>query len=146
MNTRQPHHNHPRARSGFSLLELLIVVMILGLLAALVGPKVVKQFSTSKVTTTMAQISLLDGAVNRFFADVSRYPTEAEGLQALIDEPKDAEGWNGPYLEKQTLPTDGWKHDFVYQLDEKWDFIIISYGSDGKEGGDGEAADLNNRS
>ena len=135
-----------RAAGGFSLLELLIVVMIIGLLAALVGPRLTKGFQSSKVTTTKAQIQLLSSGVDRFFADVGRYPTEDEGLEVLLNEPKDAPEWDGPYLERDVIPKDGWSRAFVYQTDERWDFIITSLGADGREGGDGDATDLTNRS
>ncbi|MCA9292649.1 MAG: type II secretion system major pseudopilin GspG [Phycisphaerales bacterium] len=134
-------------RRAFSLFEMLIVLAIIGLLAALVAPRLAGVFSGGQVKQTKAQIQLLSGAVAKFQLDMLRVPTEEEGLHALIEKPTDAdEKWEGPYLERRSLPKDGWNHDFVYKTDPEFDYIIISLGSDGREGGDGDAADLDNRS
>ena len=137
-----------RVRAGFSLLEMLIVVAILGLIATLVFNNLGGSMSKAKVKTTQTQIAQTASAIEQFHMDVGRYPTvvEMDGYMALIDAPSDAPGWDGPYLEKGTAPKDGWDTQLVYELDEKWGFIVRSYGADGKPGGEDENADLDNRS
>lgn len=134
-------------RRAFSLFEMLIVLAIIGLLAALVAPRLAGVFMGGQLKQTKAQIQLLSGAVAEFQLDMLRVPTDAEGLRALIEKPADAdEKWVGPYLERRTLPKDGWNNDFVYKTDPEFGYVIISRGSDGREGGEGDAADLDNRS
>jgi len=132
--------------SGFTLVEVLFVVIIIALIAAIALPQLGKVFGRSQVKTTEAQLAQLSGAVEQFRADVQRYPTEQEGLKALIEKPQGVEGWEGPYIQKRTLPKDGWKRDFIYKLDDRFGFIVRSLGADGKEGGEGENADIDNRS
>lgn len=134
-------------RGGFTLLEMLVVVIIIGLLAALVWPRLSENLGTSKIKTTMAQISSLDSAVEQFYAEVGRYPTQEEGLAALLKAPAgvDADKWRGPYLRKNELPKDGWNRPFEYAFDEQGRFLIRSLGADGRAGGEGENADLDNR-
>lgn len=136
------------APRGFSLLEMLVVLVIMGLLVALVLPRVAGNIGKGKVQTTRAQIELLASAVNQFMLDVGRYPTQEEGLEALLRRPEgvDETLWDGPYLEKDFIPKDGWGRDFLYLLDEKGRFVIRSLGADGRPGGEGENADLDNRS
>jgi len=147
MSTRRTRSHAAAERAGgFTLLEMIIVVAIIGLLAALVMPRLVGQLGESKVETTRAQIELLSSAVTQYYVDVGTYPSEREGLGALITRPQDAEEWNGPYLEKDSVPRDAWGNEFVYEMPEESDrFIIRSLGADGKPGGDGAAADLDNR-
>lgn len=145
MGARPRPHRIRRSRA-FSLIEMLFVVIIIGLIAALVVPNLGKAFGKSQVKTTTAQLANLSDAVENFRLDVNRYPTEQEGLQALIEKPETAEGWAGPYLDKRTLPTDGWGNEFIYKRDPDFGFIIISHGADGVQGGSGENADLDNRS
>lgn len=133
-------------RRGFTLAEMLFVVIILGLIAALLIPRLGHSLGTGRVKTTQAQIENLAAAVEQFRADVGRYPEEQEGLKALIERPIGLEKWNGPYLSRRTLPKDGWNNEFVYRRDATFGFVIKSLGADGKEGGEGEAADLDNRS
>ena len=136
-----------RGAAGFTLLEMLLVVAILALLAALVGSRLVGAFGGAQVKTTNAQLSLLTSSVDQFKLSVGRYPSVDEGFRVLLEKPQaDAEKWTGPYLNKESIPKDGWGHEFVYQVDEKWGYRIISYGADGKLGGEGENADLDNRS
>ena len=131
---------------GFSLLEILIVLAIMGLLAALVASRLTGTFGQGQVKATRVQLQSLSTSVERFRTDVQRYPTEQEGLQSLIVKPLDADGWAGPYLDKSIVPKDAWKRDFLYRLDPTFGFRIVSLGADGKEGGEGENADLDNRS
>lgn len=132
--------------AGFTLLEMIIVVAIIGLIAALVVPRLSRNLGTSEVTATRAQISQTATAVEQFRTDVGRYPTEQEGLKALIEAPVGVENWRGPYLEKRTTPKDAWRRELIYRADKDYDYKIISLGADGKEGGEGLNADLDNRS
>lgn len=134
------------AARAFSLLEILIVLAIMGLLAALVASRLTGTFGQSQVKATKVQLQSLTASVERFRTDVQRYPTEQEGLQSLVTKPLDAEGWAGPYLDKNVVPTDAWKRPFIYRTDDTFGFRIVSLGADGKEGGEGENADLDNRS
>ena len=133
-------------RSAFSLFELLIVLAIIGLLAALVLPRFGDAFGKGQRKSTEAQMSSLESAVESFKLDHGRYPTQEEGLGALIIRPSDIEeaDWK-PYLSKATLPMDGWKRPFIYKTDDDFGFRIISYGADGQPGGDGENKDLDIR-
>lgn len=133
---------------AFSLMEILIVLIIIGLLAAIVLPRLAQNIGKGRVQTTKAQIASLSTSVESFYAEVGRYPTEQEGLILLITKPVDpdtASKWRGPYLEKDSLPKDGWGRDFLYTFDEHGRFVIRSLGADGKPGGEGENADLDNR-
>ncbi len=133
---------------GFTLVELLFVIAIIGLLVALVTPQLAKAFGKSQVKTTKAQLSLLSSSVERFYTDTSRYPTEAEGLSVLLKKPDGLDSWEGPYIKSKELPKDAWGHDFIYKLDKDFGFVIRSLGADGKEGGapGSQEADLDNRS
>jgi general secretion pathway protein G len=134
-------------RWAFSLFEMLIVLAIIGLLAALVAPRLAGVFSGGQVKQTKAQIQLLSGAVEQFRMNMMRLPTVEEGFTVLIEKPLDGgEKWKGPYLERRTLPVDGWGHPFVYRLDDQFGYVITSNGADGREGGEGDNADLDNRS
>lgn len=131
------------ARSyGFTLLELLVVMVILGLLASYVGPKYFAQLGKSKTTVAKAQIEAFERSLDAFRIDVGRYPTSEEGLAALVARPGNASNWNGPYLRAQ-IPSDPWGRDYVYRSPGgQSEFDVISYGQDGQPGGTGEAADI----
>lgn len=133
---------------GFTLVEMLLVIAIIGLIAALIGPQIAKNFQKSQVQTTKAQLENLATAVESFYTDNARYPTEAEGLNALIAPPQGLTTWSGPYLKKKTLPKDGWGGEFVYKLDKDFGYVIRSLGADKREGGapGSQDADLDNRS
>ncbi len=137
-----------RRRAAFSLLEMLVVVIIMGLLVALVAPRLLDKVGASKVTTTKAQIQNLATCVESFYMDVGRYPTQDEGLTVLVKpplSPEDAKKWKGPYPEKDMVPQDAWGHAFEYVHDEAGRFRIRSLGADGRTGGEDENADLDNR-
>ncbi|AUN95758.1 type II secretion system major pseudopilin GspG [Pseudazoarcus pumilus] len=138
------NHRPNRRRSiGFTLVELLVVLAILGLLAGLVGPRVLSQLDGAKSKTAVVQIKDLEQAVELFKLDVGRFPTSAEGLDALVTNPG-VNGWNGPYL-RRGLPDDPWGNQYRYESPGRnGEVDIFSYGSDNAPGGSGEAADLGN--
>lgn len=129
-----------RAPHGFTLIELLIVIAIIGLLAALVAPRLIGTLGESQVRTTEAQIELLSTALESFRISNGRYPSAEEGLHALVEKPTGLESWAGPYLRKRTLPDDGWGRPFLYAIPPTRggiDYDLYSLGADGVEGGAG---------
>ena len=131
-----------RNNSGFTLVELLVVMIIIGLLAALVGPRFIRQEEKAKVQAAQAQIELLSTALDTFRLDVGRYPTTQEGLEALRTQPGGVERWDGPYLKKD-VPVDPWGKPYVYKSPgDHGPFDILSYGADGTAGGDGDNRDI----
>jgi general secretion pathway protein G len=133
--------NNRRPR-GFTLIELLVVLTILALLAALVVPRVFRNLDKAKINTTKAQISALESALGAYRVDVGAFPTTDQGLQALRIRPSGTENWDGPYLPKE-VPLDAWGHPYVYRCpSEHGDYEIISYGADGREGGEGIDQDI----
>jgi general secretion pathway protein G len=131
--------------SGFTLLELLVVMVIIGLLAGIVAPRYFSQVGKSRVKAARAQIDSLDKALEQFRIDTGRLPTTEEGLVALNSAPPGMTGWEGPYL-KRALPSDPWGHPYVYVQPgtHQNDFDLESYGRDGQPGGSDEDADLGN--
>jgi general secretion pathway protein G len=134
-----------RARQkGFTLLELLVVVVIIGLLAGFVAPRYFGQVGKSEVATARAQIDALEKALDQYRLDTGRYPSTELGLKALVERPPEEPKWNGPYL-KKSVPLDPWGKPYMYKIPgAKWDFELVSYGRDGKPGGTGEDADIGN--
>ena len=128
-----------RKRKGFTMVELMAMLIIIGLLATLVATKVVDKIDQARVTTTKANLKTLHDRVNDFRIENGRYPKEEEGLSVLIEAPSDATNYPiGGYLETTELPKDAWGNEFVYlewPTDDR-PFVIISYGPDGKDGGD----------
>ena len=134
-----------RTRCGFTMVELMAMLIIIGLLATLVVTKVASKIDQARVTTTKTNLKSLHNAVNQFKMDTGRYPTEEEGLIALVEEPSDVVNWEpGGYLETTEIPFDGWGNEFFYELDPPSGkpFVITSYGADGAEGGEGYETDL----
>jgi general secretion pathway protein G len=132
------------AKSGYSLLEILIVLAIIALIAALVGPQLFAQLDRAKVTTARVQVRSLETALQTMELDIGRYPTQGEGLTLLVKgDRKSIAGWNGPYL-SGGLPNDPWGHAYVYDppLDAVHAAKVYSLGADGKPGGEGNAADI----
>lgn len=131
-----------RPARGFTLLELLVVMVIIGLLAAYVGPKYFSQLNKSEVTVAKAQVETFDKLLDTYRLDVGHYPTSEQGLAALVAAPADAAGWNGPYL-KKNVPLDPWHHAYAYRSPaEGAEYEVLSLGRDGKPGGSGEDADI----
>ena len=131
-------------RHGFTLLELLVVMVIIGLLAAYVGPKYFSQVGKSEVKTARAQIVAFEKALEQYRLDVGAYPTTEQGLGALVARPANAARWEGPYLAK-AVPLDPWGHAYVYKSPgEHGDIDISSLGRDGQPGGEGLDADIGN--
>ena len=127
---------------GFTLLELLVVVAIIGLLAAYVGPKYFGQLGKSEQALAKAQIESFHRALASYRLDVGRFPTTEEGLAALTTKPANATKWAGPYLSK-AVPQDPWGKAYVYRVPgSKSDYDLLSYGKDGQPGGTGDAADV----
>ena len=131
-----------RGQKGFTLIELLIVMVILGLLAALVGPRMFGRVGTAKQKAAEAQISLFGTALDTYRLDVGRYPTTAQGLQALREKPDDTPNWDGPYLPRE-IPLDPWGNSYEYRSPgDHGDYDLFSLGADGRPGGEGEDADV----
>lgn len=130
--------------AGFTLLELLVVMVIIGMLAGYVAPRYFAQIGKSEVKVARAQIDALEKAVETYRLDVGQYPNTSQGLEALMKAPSGVTRWQGPYL-KKALPPDPWGKPYMYkQPGEHGDFDISSYGRDGKPGGNAEDADLGN--
>jgi general secretion pathway protein G len=134
-----------RDERGFTLLELLVVMVIIGLLAGFVAPRYFSQVGKSQVKAARAQIDALDKAIEAFRLDMNRLPTTEEGLAVLNTAPANEPNWAGPYLKKD-VPRDPWGHPYVYVAPGQHnnDFDLMSYGKDGQPGGSGENADLGN--
>ena len=131
-----------KEEKGFTLIELMIVIIILGLLAALVGPKLFGKVGTAKLKAAKAQIELFGTALDALRLDVGRYPTTDEGLKALREKPSGMENWKGPYLPKE-IPNDPWGKPYIYKSPgENGDYDMVSYGLDGAPGGEGENEDV----
>ena len=138
--------SRPRRRSarGFTLLELLVVLAILALLAAFVAPRVFNYLSGAKSDVAGLQMQSIRTALDFYRLDTGRFPSESEGLKALVERPASTPaGWNGPYLQGATLPLDPWSRAYLYAPDDATDgYVLSTLGADGRVGGDGEDRDL----
>lgn len=129
---------------GFTLLELLVVMVIIGLLAGYVAPQYFSQIGKSEVQTAKAQIDALEKALDHYRLDTGHYPSTTQGLQALMERPGDEPKWRGPYL-KKAVPPDPWGHPYGYLSPGKHgELDLFSFGKDGKAGGENESADIGN--
>lgn len=144
--TRRLHQPRRRMRggeAGFTLVEILVVITIIGLIMALVGPRVLNYLAESKVKAARIQVESFASSLDLFYLDAGRYPTTSEGLVALTQRPGGIDAWNGPYLRTGLVPNDPWGHAYVYRSPgEHGAYDIISFGSDGQQGGSGTAADI----
>lgn len=133
-----------RPAPGFTLIELLVVLLILGMIAGIAGPQIMNYLGDSKTKAAKLQITELEGALDLYKLDVGRYPDSQDGLQALVQAPPSAgDRWRGPYLKKKAVPKDPWGNDYQYAAPGKHgNFDIVSFGADGKQGGDGENKDI----
>jgi general secretion pathway protein G len=129
---------------GFTLLELLVVVAIIGLLAGYVAPRYFGQVGKSEVSAAKAQLDALEKSLDQYRLDTGHYPSNELGLNALVQKPPNEPKWSGPYLRK-AVPSDPWGKPYIYKIPgEKGDYDLLSYGKDGQPGGTGEDADLTN--
>ena len=128
---------------GFTLVEMLVVITIIGLIMGLIGPRVLNYLSESKVKAAKIQLQSFGSALDLFYLDAGRFPSTAEGLTALVQRTPGVSAWNGPYLKGGNVPNDPWNNPYIYRSPgERSPYEIMSYGSDGQEGGTGIAADL----
>lgn len=131
-----------RSAAGFTLLELLVVVVIIGVLVAYVAPRYFQQVGKSERTAALGQIDALRKALDTYRLDTGHYPAAEQGLDVLVAKPEGEARWNGPYLQKR-VPLDPWGNPYVYRIPGvESDYDVISYGKDGKPGGEGEDADI----
>ncbi len=131
-----------RSQAGFTLVEMLVVITIIGMIMALVGPRVLGYLGQSKAKAAKIQIESFSSALDLFYLDLGRYPTTSEGLDALTQAGAKP-GWNGPYLRGGVIPKDPWGNSYVYRSPgERNPYDIVSLGSDGQEGGSGTATDI----
>jgi len=139
---RKSYRARPAER-GFTLVEMLVVITIIALIMALVGPRVLNYVTESKIKAAKIQIESLSSALDLYFLDAGRYPTTSEGLGALLQRPGSVMNWNGPYLKGNAIPNDPWGKRYAYRSPgQHGNFDIISYGADGQEGGTGAGADI----
>ena len=132
-----------QGEQGFTLVEMLVVITIIGLIMGLIGPRVLNYLGESKVKAAKIQMQSFASALDLFNLDAGRYPSTSEGLTALVRRTPGVAAWNGPYLRGGNVPNDPWNHPYIYRAPgEHGAFDIVSLGSDGQEGGSGTAADI----
>jgi general secretion pathway protein G len=130
-------------QQGFTLVEMLVVITIIGLIMGLIGPRVLNYLSESKMKAAKIQLQSFGSALDLFYLDAGRFPSTAEGLAALVRRTPGVAAWNGPYLKGGNVPNDPWSNPYIYRSPgERGPYDIMSHGSDGQEGGTGTAADI----
>jgi general secretion pathway protein G len=140
---RTPKEETRPGEQGFTLVEMLVVIAIIGLIVGLIGPRVLNYLSESRVKTAKIQMQSFASALDLFNLDAGRYPSSSEGLAALVRRTPGVAAWNGPYLKGGNVPNDPWNNPYVYRAPgERSAYDIMSYGSDGQEGGAGTASDI----
>jgi general secretion pathway protein G len=128
---------------GFTLVEMLVVITIIGLIMGLIGPRVLNYLSESKVKAAKIQMQSFASALDLFYLDAGRFPSTSEGLTSLVRRAPGVAAWNGPYIKGEAVPNDPWNNAYVYRSPgDRGPYDIVSYGSDGQEGGTGTAADI----
>jgi general secretion pathway protein G len=133
------------ARSGFTLIELMVVLLILAMLTTIAAPRVTKYLSKAKAQTARIQVDALGAAVDAFVLDVGRPPSDGEGLDSLMSPPSDIPKWDGPYLKKSASLIDPWGRAYLYRSPgQHGEYDIFTLGADNKEGGDDDASDIGN--
>ena len=136
-------HEARRRQAGFTLVELLVVLIILGLIAAFAAPQVIKFVGSAKSDSAQIQVERLSGVLDLYRLQVGRYPSDDEGLNALMEQPADAPNWDGPYLKKADSLVDPWGRSYLYRCPgEHGDYDLYTLGADGQEDGEGENRDL----
>lgn len=135
----------PSRWNGFTLIELMVVLLILAMLATIAAPRVTKYLSKAKAQTARIQVDALGAAVDAFHLDTGRFPTTDEGLTALVEPPSDAAAWDGPYIKKRDSLKDPWGRPYLYRYPgEHTDYDILTLGGDNEEGGEGDDSDIGN--
>ncbi len=130
---------------GFTLVELLIVLIILGLIASIAGPNVMKYLGSSKAKTAKLQIKEIESALELFYLDTGRYPSSSAGLKELVGNETSLIGWNGPYFKQASVPLDPWGNQYLYKIPgEHGPFDLTSLGADNQPGGEGDDRDISN--
>jgi general secretion pathway protein G len=141
---RPYNYSHP-LQAGFTLVEMLVVLVIIGLIMGLVGPRVLSYLSDSRVKATRLQIESFSNSLDLFYVDTGRYPTTQEGLGALLERPTEADRWSGPYLRSNSVPIDPWGHPYVYRSPGSHGaYDLMSYGPKGQEGGESSESEIAN--
>ncbi len=142
---RTARRQRRRGEAGFTLLELLVVMTILGLLAAVAGVLVIGQFTKAQTDAAALQINSISAGLDLFYLDHGRYPSEDEGLKALVEAPADSDSWRGPYLKDEKAITDPWKRVFLYRYPgQHGKYDLYSLGADNAEGGQDDDSDVTN--
>ena len=132
-------------QEGYTLVELLVVLAILGLLVAIAAPRLIKYLGSAKTDTAKIQVEKLGGVLDLYRLELGRYPTDDEGLESLVEKPGDVDGWNGPYLKNRDSLIDPWGRPYIYRSPgQHGDYDLFTLGADGGEGGEGEDQDIVN--
>jgi general secretion pathway protein G len=143
MRSRRYLFRRRTSERGFTLIEILVVITIIGLIMALVGPRVLNYLTEAKAKAAKIQIESFSSALDLFYLDAGRYPTSSEGLAALVQSPGNVASWNGPYLKGGAVPKDPWGNPYVFRSPgQHGTYDIVSFGADGQEGGTGTASDI----